>query len=264
MKVDGTGDAGRAKGSSRGRRGRGRPGTEPTSPTSGAPCGAGGSRRTSCAALRKPPRHSRRPTPGVPHPDTEPALRALRARGLRIGMVSDFAWDLPTHLARHGLADLIDTCVISCEVGREKPDPRLFLRACADLGADPRATPHGRRQPGTGRRRHRLRYARLHPPGRTAHRRPGSGRSPPARDLTRRPPSSGGRRAETGAAKRHVNTCSYRCGDVPSAFPTRRRGSGAHLAARLSRALGEGRQTRVFAMTRRTSRRRWTPTCSDV
>ncbi|MGW0823167.1 HAD family hydrolase [Streptomyces sp. NPDC002845] len=76
----------------------------------------------------------------VPYPDTEPALRALRERGLRIGIVSDFAWDLRTHLAHHGLADLIDTCVISCEAGREKPDPHLFLKACADLGADPRAT----------------------------------------------------------------------------------------------------------------------------
>jgi HAD superfamily hydrolase (TIGR01509 family) len=80
------------------------------------------------------------PDAWVPYPDTEPALRALRDRGLRIGIVSDFAWDLRTHLAHHGLEDLVDVCVISCEVGREKPDPQLFLKACADLGADPRAT----------------------------------------------------------------------------------------------------------------------------
>lgn len=75
-----------------------------------------------------------------PYPDTAPVLRALRDRGLRIGIVSDFAWDLRVHLAHHGLADLIDTCVLSYEMGREKPDPQLFLKACADLGADPRAT----------------------------------------------------------------------------------------------------------------------------
>ncbi|MER5209068.1 HAD-IA family hydrolase [Streptomyces sp. NPDC002838] len=80
------------------------------------------------------------PDAWVPYPDTEPALRALRERGLRIGIVSGFAWDLRTHLAHHGLEDLVDVCVISCEVGREKPDPQLFLKACADLGADPRAT----------------------------------------------------------------------------------------------------------------------------
>ncbi|NGO06503.1 HAD-IA family hydrolase [Streptomyces sp. HC44] len=75
-----------------------------------------------------------------PYPDTEPVLRTLRERGLRIAVVSDFAWDLRTHLAHHGLDALIDTCVISYEQGREKPDPQLFLKACADLGADPRAT----------------------------------------------------------------------------------------------------------------------------
>jgi HAD superfamily hydrolase (TIGR01509 family) len=80
------------------------------------------------------------PDAWVPYPDTEPVLRALRDRGLRIAVVSDFAWDLRTHLAHHGLDALIDTCVISYEQGREKPDPQLFLKACADLGADPRAT----------------------------------------------------------------------------------------------------------------------------
>ncbi|MER5218210.1 HAD-IA family hydrolase [Streptomyces sp. NPDC002838] len=80
------------------------------------------------------------PDAWVPYPDTEPVLRSLRERGLRIGVVSDFAWDLRTHLAHHGLDALIDTCVISYEQGREKPDPQLFLKACAGLGVDPRAT----------------------------------------------------------------------------------------------------------------------------
>jgi HAD superfamily hydrolase (TIGR01549 family) len=80
------------------------------------------------------------PDAWLPYSDTEPTLRALRDRGLRVGIVSDFAWDLRIHLARQGLEDLIDTCVISYEMGREKPDPHLFLKACADLGVDPRAT----------------------------------------------------------------------------------------------------------------------------
>lgn len=79
------------------------------------------------------------PDAWVPYPDTESVLRALRGRGQHIGIVSDFAWDLRTHLAHHGLGDLIDTCVISYEQGREKPDAHLFLKACADLGSDPRA-----------------------------------------------------------------------------------------------------------------------------
>ncbi|HET6358895.1 HAD-IA family hydrolase [Streptomyces sp.] len=80
------------------------------------------------------------PDAWVPYPDTGPVLRALRKRGLRVAIVSDFAWDLRIHLARHGLDALIDTCVISYEQGREKPDPHLFLKACAHLGADPRTT----------------------------------------------------------------------------------------------------------------------------
>ncbi|MHA5048340.1 HAD family hydrolase [Streptomyces sp. SD15] len=80
------------------------------------------------------------PDAWVPYPDTEPVLRALRERGLPIAIVSDFAWDLRTRLAHHGLDALIDTCVISYEQGREKPDPQLFLKACADLGTGPRAT----------------------------------------------------------------------------------------------------------------------------
>ncbi|MPY56606.1 HAD family hydrolase [Streptomyces spongiae] len=80
------------------------------------------------------------PDAWVPYPDTEPVLRTLRERGLRVGVVSDFAWDLRTHLAHHGLDALVDTCVISYEQGCEKPDPQLFVKACADLGADPRAS----------------------------------------------------------------------------------------------------------------------------
>jgi HAD superfamily hydrolase (TIGR01509 family) len=75
-----------------------------------------------------------------PYPDTEPVLRALRQRGIPLGIVSDIGWDLRIHLARHGLEDLFDAVTMSYEVGVEKPDPRIFLKACSDLGVDPRAT----------------------------------------------------------------------------------------------------------------------------
>ena len=79
------------------------------------------------------------PDAWIPYPDTEPVLRALRARELRSDRLRLRLG--PAHpLAHHGLDALIDTCVISYEQGREKPDPQLFLKACADLGADPRAT----------------------------------------------------------------------------------------------------------------------------
>lgn len=76
----------------------------------------------------------------VPYPDTAPVLRELRRRGLPVGIVSDFGWDLRVHLRRFGLEEEIGSVVLSCEVGREKPDPQLFLKACAELGAEPRRT----------------------------------------------------------------------------------------------------------------------------
>ncbi|MFI5908303.1 HAD family hydrolase [Dactylosporangium sp. NPDC051541] len=75
-----------------------------------------------------------------PYPDTAPVLRTLRERGLRVGVVSDIAWDIRVFADRHGLGGLIDAWALSFEAGREKPDPELFRKACAGLGADPRAT----------------------------------------------------------------------------------------------------------------------------
>ena len=76
----------------------------------------------------------------VPYGDTEPVLRALFERGIPVGVVSDIAWDISAHLAHHGMAHLVDAYALSHEVGREKPDPQIFLKACADLGVDPRRT----------------------------------------------------------------------------------------------------------------------------
>jgi HAD superfamily hydrolase (TIGR01549 family) len=80
------------------------------------------------------------PDSWVPFPDTEPVLRALRDKGIRVGIVSDFAWDLRVHLDHHGLGDLVGACVISYQLGKEKPAPELFSSACEQLGVEPKAT----------------------------------------------------------------------------------------------------------------------------
>ncbi|MCD0443010.1 HAD family hydrolase [Glycomyces sp. A-F 0318] len=80
------------------------------------------------------------PDAWVPYPDTEPLLRELRRRGIRTGIVSDFAWDVGVHMEHFGLADLVDVRVISYQYGTEKPDPVLFRAACERLGVDPRRT----------------------------------------------------------------------------------------------------------------------------
>lgn len=80
------------------------------------------------------------PRAWIPYPDTPPTLRALRARGIRIGIVSNVPQDLRPIFAAHGLADLVDAFTHSFEVGVEKPDPAIFLRACETLGTEPAET----------------------------------------------------------------------------------------------------------------------------
>src|SRR5215210_7033659 len=72
--------------------------------------------------------------------DTHPLLEALRARGLRLGLVSnafDPGWLLHRDLEQMGLAQRLDFSVFSSEVGKRKPHPAIFERALAALGVDP-------------------------------------------------------------------------------------------------------------------------------
>jgi len=80
------------------------------------------------------------PRAWIPYPDTAPTLRTLRARGTKIGIVSNVPRDLRPIFAAQGLADLVDAFTHSYEVGAEKPDPAIFLHACRVLGTEPRET----------------------------------------------------------------------------------------------------------------------------
>lgn len=73
----------------------------------------------------------------VPYPDAAPTLTALRAAGVRVGVVSNIGFDIRPLFTAWKLADLVDEYVLSYEVGRCKPDPGIFLRACAVLTVDP-------------------------------------------------------------------------------------------------------------------------------
>jgi HAD superfamily hydrolase (TIGR01509 family) len=72
--------------------------------------------------------------------DTLPTLAALRAAGVPVAVVSNIGFDLRVLGAQLGFADLVDEFVLSYEVGRCKPDPAIFLKACAALRADPERT----------------------------------------------------------------------------------------------------------------------------
>lgn len=71
------------------------------------------------------------------YPDVPDVLAAIRARGVRVALVSDIHFDLRADLAEQGIADLIDTYVLSYEHGFQKPDPRIFALALDAAGAQP-------------------------------------------------------------------------------------------------------------------------------
>ena len=76
----------------------------------------------------------------LPYADTEPTLRTLRDAGIAVAVVSNIGFDIRPHFAAWGLDTLVDAFVLSYEVGRCKPDPAIFLRACGLLGTDPERT----------------------------------------------------------------------------------------------------------------------------
>jgi putative hydrolase of the HAD superfamily len=76
------------------------------------------------------------------YPDAPPALLELRARGLRLVVVSN--WDVSLHerLAETGLTGLVDGAVASAELGHAKPDRAIFEHALALAGAAPEEALH--------------------------------------------------------------------------------------------------------------------------
>jgi HAD superfamily hydrolase (TIGR01509 family) len=76
----------------------------------------------------------------LPYADTAPTLRTLHDAGIRVAVVSNIGFDIRPHFAAWGLDKLVDAYALSYEVGRIKPDPAIFLRACGMIGADPERT----------------------------------------------------------------------------------------------------------------------------
>ena len=70
-------------------------------------------------------------------PDAPPALEALRTRGVRLVVVSNWDWSLPEWLERAGLAGLVDGIVSSAVVGFAKPAPEIFRVALELAGVAP-------------------------------------------------------------------------------------------------------------------------------
>jgi HAD superfamily hydrolase (TIGR01549 family) len=70
-------------------------------------------------------------------PDVLPALRALRARGLRLALLSNTqSFDLEV-LEEPALGELIEALHLSCHTGRLKPEPEAYLGVARELALPP-------------------------------------------------------------------------------------------------------------------------------
>jgi putative hydrolase of the HAD superfamily len=79
--------------------------------------------------------------------DARPALEALAARGLKLGVVSNFEPWLEEVLALEGVHHLFSAVAISGKLGVAKPEPAIFRAALEQAGVQADATVHVGDQP---------------------------------------------------------------------------------------------------------------------
>ena len=75
-------------------------------------------------------------------PEAHGALAAVRARGQRLAVVSNWDASLPDVLARLNLTPLLDGVVTSAQVGARKPSPAIFEAALRAVRAEPAEALH--------------------------------------------------------------------------------------------------------------------------
>jgi len=80
-----------------------------------------------------------------PHTHTDPQVRplweGLRARGIKVGVLSNTIWSREYHqgiFERDGVLDLVDADLYSSELDHVKPHPEAFRAICRELDVDPR------------------------------------------------------------------------------------------------------------------------------
>jgi len=72
-------------------------------------------------------------------PETSEVLPVLHQRGYHLGLVSNTtsSVDSPRALEKAGLARYFEVMVLSCVVGKRKPDPAILLEAAQKIGVQP-------------------------------------------------------------------------------------------------------------------------------
>ncbi|MGC8917173.1 MAG: HAD family hydrolase [Thermoanaerobaculum sp.] len=95
-----------------------------------AAAGASGKEREACvlAALKEQLATARL------QPGALPVLRFLRQRGLKLALVSNLSSAHEAVLDLLGLREVFDVLVLSCRIGRTKPEAEVFRTLCRELG----------------------------------------------------------------------------------------------------------------------------------
>ena len=75
-------------------------------------------------------------------PETVPVLEALKSKGYRLGIISNFDSRVYDVMERLGIYGFFDTFVISSEAGYAKPSHEIFLTALDKAEADPAESIH--------------------------------------------------------------------------------------------------------------------------
>ena len=76
------------------------------------------------------------------YPESHRTLKSARARGLRVGVISNFDSRLLPILSDLGIDSLVDSVIYSTGCGAAKPDERIFKHALRALGATAETTLH--------------------------------------------------------------------------------------------------------------------------
>jgi len=74
--------------------------------------------------------------PMIAYPEAAATLAQLRETGLRIGICSNWGWDLEAFLYEVGLLDFVDSAVTSARAGARKPHPHIYTQSAQSLGTD--------------------------------------------------------------------------------------------------------------------------------
>ena len=75
-------------------------------------------------------------------PDAPVLLAALRRRGFRLGVISNWSADLPEYLAARDLARYFEVIIASESAGSAKPHREIFLKGLAAMGCSPGEAVH--------------------------------------------------------------------------------------------------------------------------